>query len=90
MKNMTFKVISTAIVLAATVGSFSVFAHQSEHQGKDMMGEDMKGMADMMKMMSSMSDKDRSAMHEACMKMMQSHSDDNMGGGANEEGADAN
>nr|WP_297397692.1 hypothetical protein [uncultured Marinobacter sp.] len=35
---MTFKVISTAIVLAATVGSFSVFAHQSEHQGKDIMG----------------------------------------------------
>lgn len=80
MRNSKIKLAITTIFLAGTIGTFSVFAHEGE--GKDMMSsEGMQGMGGMMGMMSDMSPEDRKAMTEACMKMMQAHSDDGMPGG---------
>lgn len=92
MRNSKIKLAITAIVLAGTIGTVSVFAHEGE--GKGMMSsegmEGMGGMMGMMNMMSDMSPEDRKAMTEACMKMMQSHGSDNMGGAGKNEDAEAN
>ncbi|MCD1630915.1 hypothetical protein [Marinobacter shengliensis] len=92
MRNSNLKLTVTAAVLAGSVALFSALAHgegegmlegHSEHHG--MMSshgmEGMDGMMGMMNMMSDMSPEDRKAMTEACMKMMQAHSDDGMHGG---------
>lgn len=88
MRNSEIKLAITAIFLAGTIGTFSVFAH--EGGGKDMMSsEGMQGMGGMMGMMSDMSPEDRKAMTDACMKMMQSHGGDHMDGGMNSKDDEA-
>ncbi|MDF0749717.1 hypothetical protein NLU14_05695 [Marinobacter sp. 71-i] len=91
MRNSKIKLAITAIFLAGTIGTFSVFAHEGE--GKGMMSsegmEEMGGMMGMMNMMSDMSPEDRKAMTGACMKMMQSHGRDHMDGATKNEGAEA-
>ncbi|WP_417530726.1 hypothetical protein [Marinobacter lipolyticus] len=82
MHNSKIKFAITAIFLAGTLGTFSVFAHEGEGKG-------MEGMGGMMGMMSDMSPEDQEAMTEACMKMMQSHGSDNMDGARKKEGAEA-
>jgi len=80
MRNSNIKLAITAIFLAGTIGTFSVFAHEGE--GKGMMSSEgmqgMDGMMGMMNMMSEMDPEDRKAMTQACMNMMQSHDDDQM------------
>ncbi|GGY60438.1 hypothetical protein [Marinobacter zhanjiangensis] len=75
MKSTKLKLAGAAVVLAAAIGSMAVYAHQSEHGGMGMMSGhmgNMEGMEGMMEMMSSMSEEDHSAMHTACLKMMDS------------------
>ncbi|AZT82228.1 hypothetical protein EHN06_00955 [Marinobacter sp. NP-4(2019)] len=90
MRNSKIKLTITAMFLAGTIGTFSVFAHEGE--GKGMMSsegmEGMGGMMGMMNMMSDMSPEDRKAMTDACMKMMQSHGNDNIDGANKNEGAE--
>lgn len=91
MRNPKTKLTITAMFLAGTIGTFSVFAHEGE--GKGMMSsegmENMGGMMGMMNMMSDMSTEDRKAMTEACMKMMQSHGGDSMDGARKDGDAEA-
>jgi len=91
MRNSKIKLTITAMFLAGTIGTFSVFAHEGE--GKDMMSSEgmqgMGGMMGMMNMMSDMSTEDRKAMTEACMKMMQSHGGDSMDGATKDRDAEA-
>jgi len=79
MRNSKIKL--TAIFLAGTIGTFSVFAHEGEGKGM-MSSEGMQGMGGMM---SDMSPEDRKAMTEACMKMMQNHGSGDMGGTKDED-----
>lgn len=89
MRNSKIKLAVTAVFVAGAIGAFSVFAHEGE--GKGMMSpEGMHGMGGMMNMMSDMSPEDRKAMMESCMKMMQSHDSDNMGGTEKDKDAEAN
>lgn len=88
MRNSKIKLTITAMFLAGTIGTFSVFAHEGE--GKDMISsEGMQGMGGMMGMMSGMSAEDRKTMTEACMKMMQSHGGDSKGGAEKDGDAEA-
>lgn len=89
MRNLKIRFTVSAVLLAGTIGAFSVFAHEGEGNGM-MSAEGMPGMGGMMGMMNMMSDmspEDRKAMMESCMKMMQSHSSDKMSG-AEKESAD--
>ena len=92
MRDSKVKLTITAVFLAGTIGTFSVFAHEGE--GKGMMSPEgmhgMGGMMGMMNMMSDMAPEDRKAMTEACMKMMQNHRSDNMDGARHKKDADAN
>ncbi|MAM59987.1 MAG: hypothetical protein CMH11_00665 [Maritimibacter sp.] len=79
MRTQKLKIVGSALVLAASIGTFSAFAHEGDGEGMDMMSGDkggMKGMMQMMSMMSDMSPEDREAMTEACMNMMQSQGTD--------------
>lgn len=76
MKSMTL-IFAGTVMAAAAFGSVAVSAHTSGQDGNGMMGSHMagghmEGMARMMTMMSAMSDEEHTAMHEACLKMMQS------------------
>jgi protein CpxP len=95
MRNSNIKLSITAAIFAGSVAFFSVFAHaegngmmdpDSEENGM-MSSEGMHGMGGMMGMMSEMPEEDRKAMKEACMKMMQSHNSDHMGGGEKDQDA---
>lgn len=88
MRNSKIKLTITAIFLAGTIGTFSVFAHEGEGKGM-MSSEGMGGMMGMMNMMSDMSPEDRKAMTDACMKMMQSHDSNSMDGAKKDKGARA-
>lgn len=87
MRNSKIKFAVTAAVLAATIGTFSVFAHEGEGRGM-MSSEGMHGMGGMMEMMSDMAPEDRKAMTEACMNMMQSHDGQDMSGAKDGSNAD--
>lgn len=79
MRTPNFKVIVSGLVLAASIGTFSAFAHENGGEGHGMMSGGMDGMGGMMQMMgmmSEMSAEDREAMTEACMKMMQTQTSD--------------
>ena len=89
MRNSKIKLAITAIFLAGTIGTFSVFAHEGEGKGM-MSSEGMQGMGGMMNMMSDMSPEDRKTMTDACMKMMQSQGSDHMDGGKKDKDAEAN
>tara|TARA_R110001592_G_scaffold10979_3_gene55423 strand:+ start:736 stop:1020 length:285 start_codon:yes stop_codon:yes gene_type:complete len=86
MRNSKINLTVTAAVLAGSVALFSAVAHgegagmmagHSEQNGM-MSSQGMEGMGGMMGMMSDMSQGDRKAMTEACMKMMQAHGGDGM------------
>lgn len=72
MRNLHLKLVASALVLAASIGTFSAFAHEGDGEGMGMMSGGMGGMMQMMNMMSDMSPEDREAMTQACMNMMQS------------------
>lgn len=71
MRTQKLKIVGSALVLAASIGTFSAFAHEGDGEGMGMMSGDMGGMKAMMNMMSDMSPEDREAMTEACINMMQ-------------------
>lgn len=71
MRNQKLKIVGSALILAASIGTFSAFAHDGDGEGKSMMSGGMEGMMQMMNMMSEMSPEDREAMTQACMNMMQ-------------------
>lgn len=71
MRTQKVKVLGSALVLAAGIGSFSAFAHEDTGEGQGMMSNGSGGMMQMMNTMSQMSPEDRQAMTQACMNMMQ-------------------
>lgn len=87
MKNTTIR-LTTGLFLAGSLFTSAVsYAHQGEGTGMGMSGSgsqgmmqmmNMEGMAEMMKVMSSLSEDQREAMQDACLKMMKSHSDATM------------
>ncbi|MAM59999.1 MAG: hypothetical protein CMH11_00725 [Maritimibacter sp.] len=72
MRTQKLKVLGSALVLAASIGTLPAFAHEEGGgEGKGMMSDGSGSMGDMMQMMSQMSPEDRKAMMKACMDMMQ-------------------
>lgn len=65
MRIQKLRFIVSGLVLAASIGTFSAFAHETEGEGHGMMS------GGMMQMMSEMSPEERKAMTKACMNMMQ-------------------
>lgn len=73
MRISKLKLVASSVILASSIGAFSVFAHEGGDGGM-MSPEGMEGMEGMMDMMSEMAPEDRKAMTKACMNMMQGHS----------------
>lgn len=78
------KIIVSALVLTASISTYSVFAHEGSGEGHGMMSGGMGGMMQMMSMMSQMSPEERQSMTKACMNMMQSQADAEAGAEAKE------
>ncbi|EMP54688.1 hypothetical protein MSNKSG1_15302 [Marinobacter santoriniensis NKSG1] len=83
MKKSTARLTTGLFLAASLFTSAVVSAHQGDNSGMGMSGGgsgnmmqmmNMEGMAEMMKVMSSLSEDDREAMQDACLKMMKSHS----------------